>query len=71
MPRRAFLILLVLSTIALVFVSCGPGRDDLLVFTSEDETRHIYLREKDDPPIQLTRGVQTTTPPASPPTVSS
>ncbi len=56
MSRRAFLTLLVLLALGLVFVSCGPGRGDLLVFTSEDETRHIYLREKDDPPIQVTRG---------------
>ena len=56
MPRRAFLSLLVLFTLGLVFLSCGPGRGDLLVYTSEDETRHIYLREKDNPPMQVTKG---------------
>ena len=53
MSRRAFLVLLALG---LAFLSCGPGRDELLVFTYEDETRHIYLREKDNLPEQLTKG---------------
>ena len=56
MPRSAFFAFLVLLTLGLVFISCGPGRGDLLVFTSEDETRHIYLREKDNVPIRITRG---------------
>ena len=56
MPRRASLFFIALLALGLVFVSCGPGRGDLLVFTSEDETRHIYLHEKDNDPIPVTRG---------------
>lgn len=56
MPRPAFLTLLIILTLGLLFVSCGPDRGDLLVFTSEDEIRHIYLREKDYPPLQVTKG---------------
>ena len=56
MPRRALVSLFFFFVLGLVFVSCGPGRGDLLVYTSEDETRHIYLREKDNPPVQVTKG---------------
>lgn len=56
MARPVFPVLLVLLALGLAFISCGPGRGDLLVFTSEEETRHIYLREKDDLPIQVTKG---------------
>lgn len=56
MPRPDPLTLLVVLALGLLFVSCGPGRGDLLVFTSEDETRHIYLLEKDNLPLQVTKG---------------
>ena len=56
MLRRAFYSLVLLLIFGLIFVSCGPGRGDLLVFTSEDETRHVYIREKDDPLLQVTEG---------------
>lgn len=56
MSRYAFLSLFVLLVLGFVFASCGPGRGDLLVFTSEDETRHIHLREKDNVPLPVTKG---------------
>ncbi len=56
MTRRVCLSILVLFTLGLALLSCGPGRGDLLVYTSGDETRHINLREKDSPTVQVTTG---------------
>ena len=50
MIKKTTLILLVLVTLSLLALACGPGRDEIMVFTSEDETRHVHLREGDDNP---------------------
>ena len=56
MIQKTALLPLVLLTLSLLALACGPGRDEIMVFTSEDETRHVHLREGDDNPEALTKG---------------
>ena len=56
MIQNTALLLLGLVTLSLLALACGPGRDEIMVFTSEDETHHVYLREGDDNPEALTTG---------------
>ena len=56
MIQKTALLAVVLLTLSLLALACGPGRDEIMVFTSEDETRHVQLREGDDNPEALTKG---------------
>ena len=56
MIQKTTLLPLVLLALSLFALACGPGRDEIMVFTSEDETRHVQLREGDDNPEALTNG---------------
>ena len=56
MIQKAILLTLSLLVLCTLAFACGLGRDDLLVFTSEDETRHIYLRQGEENPFAVTTG---------------
>lgn len=56
MIRKTTLTLLALLTLCLLAFACGAGRDEILVFTSEDETRHVYLYKGDENPEPITNG---------------